>query len=74
MGREVIGLSEGALLIAAEDMDLSDLSDELFTADTDAENMYTSDEYGISFYIDDNEVTEVIWNPHFDEEGNIIWP
>lgn len=72
--RKLIGLSEGDLISALESMDFDDVSDEYFEAESDSENMYTSDEFGINFFIDNGEVSEVIWYPDFTEEGEIIWP
>ncbi len=72
--RNIIGLSEGELLTTLEDMGFDDVSDEYYEAESNSENMYTSDEYGINFFIDEGEVSEVIWYPDFDEEGEISWP
>lgn len=71
--RSMIGLSESKLLSELEEMGFDDISDEHFEK-SGSENMYSSDEYGISFYIDEGEVTEIIWTTDIDEEGNIVWP
>mgnify|MGYP005998920757 CR=1 FL=1 len=72
--RKIIGLAEGDLISSLDSMGFDDVSDEHFEADSDSENMYTSDEFGINFFIDNGEVSEVIWYPDFNEEGDVIWP
>lgn len=72
--RKIIGLSEGDLISALDSMGFEDISDEHFEASSESENMYTSDEFGINFFIDNGEVTEVIWYPDFTEEGDVVWP
>lgn len=72
--RKLIGLTESDLLDALDQMGFEDITDEDFESDSEGENMFSSEEYSISFYVDNNEVTEIIFNPEFTEEGEIIWP
>ena len=72
--RKVIGLSEGDLLTTLDSMDFEDITDDYFEGGDEGENMYTSDEFGVNFFIDDNKVTEIIWYPEFTEEGEVVWP
>jgi len=72
--RKIVGLSQSQLLSALDSMDFDDITDEYFEGDSSNENMYTSDEFGVNFYIDEDQVTEVIWYPDFNEEGEVVWP
>lgn len=72
--RKIVGLTESQLLSALDTMAFDDITDEYFESGSEGENMYTSDEFGVNFFIDDKIVTEVIWYPDFDEEGEVVWP
>lgn len=70
-----IGVSKTDLLSELDKLGIVDLEYEDFaTLENPTHELYSSDELGINFWLDDNFVTEVPWSPLFIDDETIDWP
>ena len=74
-GIKLIGLSRADFITTLEKMDVDDL--ELEDDDDEEEavhELYSSDDLGLNFWVEDNKVTEVQLSLLFIDEETIDWP
>lgn len=71
----LMGMSEAQLIEVLKQMGIEDLDHEDMS---DKENpslvRIASDEYGINFWFEEGQLSEIQWTPLLNEEGEIDWP
>mgnify|MGYP001799587376 CR=1 FL=1 len=70
----LIGLKRDDLLAKLEEMGFEELKEEEVTMDEDSQTIIASDDAGINFWMEEDELTEIQWVPLLTEEENIDWP
>jgi hypothetical protein len=74
-GKKLIGLNQEQLLAALAALKINDLETEDCSDDENPDSLLiSSEEMGISFWLEDGMVSEIQWGPVITEEETILWP
>jgi hypothetical protein len=74
-GKKIIGINYDTLLKLTEKMGINDLETEECPNDDGKECLFAiSEDSSISFWVEDDIVTEVQWGPDYIDEDTIRWP
>lgn len=73
---ELIGITKEELLSALENFDFGIPEEETIEGDDDEDPLYVLSfpDANLTFWMDEEVVTEVQWGPLTDEDGEYIWP
>jgi hypothetical protein len=75
MGKKLIGMSREELLATLADLDIKDLETEDCSSDESPDSLFiSSEEKGITFWLEEGILTEIQWNPFYIDEETILWP
>jgi len=74
-GRSLIGLSMEELVDVLQDMDINDLEQGEWQIDDEhSQELISSLSMSMNFWIDEGELSDIQWGPHFSDEDTIQWP
>jgi len=75
MNKKLIGIDRDSLLATLEELGIKNLEYENDPSEDSPESiLITSKDKGITFWLEDNVVSEIQWGPIYINEETIIWP
>lgn len=74
-GNKLIGMKKEELEEVFNQIDIKDLETEDWSSEESPNHwLITSDSSGINFWLDDDVLSEIQWNPIFIDDDTIAWP
>lgn len=74
-GKKLIGMTQNELMKELHNLNLGHLELEDWSSEESPDHKVISSEaFGINFWMEDGELSEIQWNPIYDEEDEPVWP